>query len=110
MRTGLFFYHEFANLRINFRKKIKKLLLKGVGAEHQETLSVPLLRYSAPAVVPFSRVRAKRGIEGVRQDDLLVSNKAHRKHGKHRKGVVKRDNIREFGEFCVTLNVDAQDP
>jgi hypothetical protein len=59
-------------LRINFRKKIKKLLLKGVGAEHQETLSVPLLRYSAPAVVPFSRVRAKRGIEGVRQDDLLV--------------------------------------
>ena len=30
---------------------------------------------------------------------------AHRKHGKHRKGAVKRDKIREFGEFCVTLNV-----
>ena len=37
-----------------------------------KTLSVPLLRYSAPAVVPFSHVQEKRGIEGVRQDDLLV--------------------------------------
>ena len=37
---------------VNFDQllNMKKNLLKGVGAEHQETLSVPLHRYSAPAV------------------------------------------------------------
>ena len=32
--------------------------------EDERTPSVPLLRYSAPAVVPFSHVQEKRGIEG----------------------------------------------
>ena len=36
------------------------------------TLYIPLHRYSAPAVVSFGHVQEKRGIEGVRQDDLLV--------------------------------------
>lgn len=30
---------------------------------------LPLSRYSAPAVVPFSHVREKRGIEGVRRTE-----------------------------------------
>ena len=33
----------------------------------ERTLSVPLHRYSAPAVAHVVRVRAKRGIEGVRR-------------------------------------------
>ena len=49
--------------------------------EDEETPSVPLLRGRTCG----SRIRA------------------HRNHGNHRKGGIKRDNVCEFREFCVRL-------
>ena len=56
---------ESINIKKNFT---------GVGAMPcAKTLSVPLHRYSTPLlIVPFGHVQEKRGIEGVRQDDLIV--------------------------------------
>ena len=43
----------------------------------RDQLVIPLSRYSAPAVAPFSRVQEKRGIEGVRRTEGVIPAAYH---------------------------------
>ena len=65
---------------------------------------IPLSRYSAPAVVPFSHVQEKRGIEGVRRIEGVIWSILSSYNYKEGLGIgVKGDERRDLAGRAILL-------